>query len=85
MTLTEIADKLKEHVDTKGYLDIGTGVEKAMGVSKEDLQTAVCMLEELGYVILFVKVSQSGTEKSLVVKLLASPETTYKDLVIKLK
>ena len=85
MTLTEIANKLKEHVDIKGYLDIGTGIETSLGVSKEDLNTAVSMLVKNDYVVLFVTVEQVGSDKTMLLKLLASPGTTYKDLVVKMK
>ena len=44
-----IAKILKEQVDTKGMIDVGTGVERELGVSKEKLNQALAMLEVEGY------------------------------------
>ena len=43
------ADFLKETVDSKGMIDVGAGVEKELGISKEKLNQALYMLEREGY------------------------------------
>ena len=48
-TASRIADVLKEQVEERPYLDIGEGVELQLGVSKEQLNTAVEMLKQEGY------------------------------------
>ena len=83
--MNELATLLKEQVDTKGYIDVGTGVENPLGVGIGELRTAVHMLKEQGYVVLTVKVKRNDSDDDVLVKLLASPGTTYKDLVVKLK
>lgn len=45
----ETANFLKKHVDEKGMIDIGTGVERELGISKEKLNQAVFLLEKEGY------------------------------------
>ena len=83
--MNKLASKLKEAVDTKGYIDVGSGVEEHLGVSKEEMVEALSILEKEGYVLLAVIVNQLGAEENVLVKLLASPGTTYKDIVVKMK
>ena len=45
----ETADFLKKQVDEKGMIDVGTGVEKELGISKEKLNTALFILGKEGY------------------------------------
>ncbi len=40
---------LKKHVDEKGMLDVGSGVERELGISKEKMKEALYMLEREGY------------------------------------
>lgn len=42
-------DVLKKHVDEKGMIDVGTGVERELGISKEKMKEALYMLEREGY------------------------------------
>ena len=44
----ETADFLKKQIEEKGIIDIGPGVEKTLGVSREKLNQAVYMLEMEG-------------------------------------
>ena len=43
------ADFLRKQVDEKGMIDIGAGVERELGISREKLNQAVMMLELEGY------------------------------------
>lgn len=43
------ADFLREQIDKKGMIDVGTGVERELGISKEKLNEALYILEREGY------------------------------------
>lgn len=45
----EIAAELKKHVDEKRMVDVGAGVERELGVSKEMMKNALYLLEREGY------------------------------------
>lgn len=71
---------LADQVDKKGYIDVGTGVEHHMGVSRTKLNTAVALLEEKGYTTHYVKVEQLGTGQQTTIKVLAKPDTPYSEV-----
>jgi hypothetical protein len=75
-----VAGMLKDNVASKGLIDIGVGVENQIGVSETKLKTAVAMLEEEGYKVYKRQVEQLGTGKQTTLKVLASPESEYKDV-----
>lgn len=74
------ANVLKENVDKKKYIDIGTGVERYLGVSKDKLDTSVEMLKEKGYTVHNIKVEQLGTGQYTTIKVLAEPGATLRDV-----
>lgn len=78
--LENTADMLKESVDSKGFIDIGAGVENQIGVSREKLQTAASMLQQEGYTVHYVKVQQLGTGQFTTIKVLAPPNTPYSEV-----
>lgn len=43
------AEFLKKRIDEKGMVDVGTGVERELNISKEKLNTALYLLEREGY------------------------------------
>lgn len=45
----ELADSLKEIVDKKKYVDVGSGVEVELGVSKQKLNEALYIMQREGY------------------------------------
>lgn len=47
----ETADYIKEQIDKKGMIDVGTGVERELNISREKLNQALKLLEEEGYPI----------------------------------
>ena len=55
----ELAERLKQQVDEKTYLDVGVGVEFQLGVNNTQLKTAVAMLEEQGYKKHLLRVEQA--------------------------
>ncbi len=81
--LQTIASKLKDEVDSGGFIQIGTGVENYLNVSATRLRTAVSKLQELGYKVHSVQVDQLGTSvgKKTLVKVLTPPGTTYRDVI----
>lgn len=78
--LQTTASMLKDQVDKKDYVDIGTGVENHIGVSKTKLDTAVAMLREEGYTVHYVKVQQLGTGQQTTIKVLAKPDVPYSEV-----
>ena len=43
------ADFIREQIETKGMIDVGVGVERELGISKEKLKEALYILEREGY------------------------------------
>jgi len=78
--LESTSNMLKDQVDKKSYIDVGSGVEHHLGISKEKLGTAVARLKEEGYTIHYVKVEQLGTGQQTTIKVLAAPDTTYSEV-----
>jgi DNA-binding CsgD family transcriptional regulator len=79
--LQSTANMLRQQVEEKGAIDIGTGVELHVGVSDTKLRTAVAMLQEEGYVVHQVKINQIGTGKQTTIKVLAKPDQPWSELV----
>lgn len=78
--LTATSDMLKREVGDKGYIDIGSGVETHLNVSKTKLGNAVAMLKEEGYKVHYVKVPQLGTGKETTIKVLSKPDVPYSEV-----
>ena len=75
------AEFLRKQVDEKGMIDIGTGVERELGISKEKLDQAVMMLEFEGYHKYgggVAQVNNPGKQTNL--KVLAAPDKEWKDM-----
>ena len=75
------ADYLKKQIDEKGMLDVGTGVERELNVSKEKLNQALAILEAEGYPVYGAGVPQvtnPGRQTNL--KVLCPPGTQHKDI-----
>lgn len=79
--LQATATMLKDHVDKKTYVDIGSGVEQLVGVSETKLNTAAAVLREQGYMVHTIPVQQLGTGKNTNVKVLCPPGTTWGDVM----
>ncbi len=80
--ITETADFLKNRMNEVKYLDISTGAEQELGISKQRLSTAVAKLEKEGYVTYNVQIDQLGTEygKKTTLTVLAPKGTEYRDV-----
>jgi len=79
--LQNTAQQLKDRVDSGAYIDVGTGVEHHLGISRQKLDTAVALMREQGYSYEKVQVDQLGTSHKTTLKVLAPPGTTYRDIV----
>lgn len=74
-------DILKKAVDTKGMIDVGTGVEKELQISKEKLNQALYMLERDGYEVYGGGVPQvTNPGKQTNIKVLCPPGTEHKEI-----
>lgn len=82
--ISNVAAMLREEVDKYGYVDVGSGVEKLphIGISDTRLKTALTHLRADGYEVINVQVDQLGTApgNKTLVKVLAKPGTTYKEV-----
>lgn len=78
--LISTRDSLKRQMADGRPIDIGTGVENHLGVSRTRLNTAIAMLKEEGYDVKYLKVEQLGTGHETNVKVLTPPGMSYGDL-----
>lgn len=78
--LLSTSNMLRDQVSEKKYLDIGTGVEHQVGLSSTKFATSVAVLQEEGYKIHYLKVTQLGTGKQTTLKVLTAPDVTYSEV-----
>jgi DNA-binding NarL/FixJ family response regulator len=71
---------LKEAVKNKGYIDVGIGVERHLGISRSKLQTAVFAMKDQGYKVHYVPVEQLGTGKKTHIMVLTDKDKTYSNV-----
>ena len=72
------AEFLKEQIDKKGMIDVGTGVERELGISKEKLNQALYME---GYPVYGGGVPQvTNPGKQTNIKVICPPGTEHKDI-----
>ena len=77
----ETADFLKKQIDEKGMIDVGTGVERELGISKEKLRQALYILEKEGYPVYEGGIPQAtnpGQQTNQ--KVICPPGTPHKDI-----
>lgn len=78
------ANFLKKQVDEKGMIDVGVGVERELGISKEKLKTALYILEMEGYNTFGGGVPQvNNPGKQTNIKVLCPPDTPFKTITDK--
>lgn len=74
------ADFIKEQIAKKGPVDIGSGVEIELGISKEKMKQAVALLEAEGYVVQSGRVEQATNKGQwTTIKAISPPGTDPKD------
>lgn len=75
------ADFLRKQIDEKGMIDVGTGVERELGISKEKLNQALYILEMEGYPVYGGGVPQvTNPGKQTNIKVICPPGTEHKDI-----
>lgn len=75
------ADFIKKQIDEKGMIDVGTGVERELGVSKERLNEALYLLEREGYPIYKGGIPQATNPgKQINQKVICPPGTEHKEI-----
>lgn len=75
------AEFLKQQVAEKGMIDVGTGVERELGISKEKMNQARYILEMEGYPIYGGGVPQvTNPGKQTNIKVLCPPGTEHKEI-----
>ena len=79
--LMSTANMLRGQVDSKGFVDVGKGVEYHVGISRDKLDKAIEVVKQQGYSVETVQINQLGTQNKTLVKVLAPPGTTYRDIV----
>ena len=76
-----VAKLLKKHIDEKGMIDVGAGIERELGVSKEKMIQALYMLELEGYPTYSGGVDQvTNAGKRTTIKVIGPPGTEHKDI-----
>jgi hypothetical protein len=75
------ADILKKMCDEKGMLDVGAGVEKELGISRQKLDEALAILKEEGYPTNGGRVPQvTNPDGQTTIKVLCPPGTEHKEI-----
>lgn len=81
--LQTIANMLQSHVDKKGMIDIGKGVEHHVGVTRNRFDAAVAILKEQNYTVHTIYVEQANLPGQFTpLKVLAKPGITSKDVKV---
>jgi len=75
------AEFLKKQVDEKGMIDVGVGVERELGISKEKIKQALYILEMEGYEVYGGGVPQATNPgKQTNIQVLCPPGTEHKEI-----
>lgn len=75
------AEFLKKQVDEKGMIDVGVGVERELGISKEKMKQALYILEMEGYEVYGGGVPQvTNPGKQTNIQVLCPPGTEHKEI-----
>lgn len=75
------SDYLKSKIEEKGMLDVGAGVERELGISKERLKQALDMLEAEGYPVYGGRLEQvTNPGRHTTVKVIGPKGTEHKDI-----
>lgn len=81
--LAAVQNILKDQLGSDGYLDIGSGNELYVGMSRTKFDVALAGLRNEGYVVENIQVDQVGSKgQKTVVQVLGHEGTTYKDIVV---
>ena len=76
-----VAATIKKHIDEKGMIDVGSGIERELGTSKEKLKQALYMLELEGYPTYAGGVAQvTNAGKQTTIKVICPPGTKHSEI-----
>lgn len=76
-----VANMLQDQIETKPYLDVGKGVERQLGITKTQLDTAIAMCEQEGYKLHAFKVEQQTNPGNYTeIKVLTKGDIPYKEV-----
>ena len=81
MEAQKTADFIREQINTKGMIDVGTGVERELNISREKLNQALSILESEGYPIYkggIPQVTNKGQQTNQ--KVICPPGTEHKEI-----
>lgn len=75
------SDFIKKQIDEKGFIDVGSGVERELGISRERLNQSLELLEREGYPVYGGRIPQATNKgKFTTVKVVCPPGTEHKDI-----
>lgn len=75
----EIADFIKDKIDTKGMIDVGSGVEAELGITATKLNRALSLLQDDGYIVVSGGIKQpTNPGQQTTQKVICPPGTPYK-------
>lgn len=75
------ADFIKKQIDEKGMIDVGVGVERELGISKEKLNEALYILEKEGYPVYKGGIPQTTNPgKQINQRVICPPGTEHKEI-----
>jgi len=80
-TARETADFIKSQIDSRGMIDVGTGVERELNISKENLEKALYLLEREGYPVYkggIPQLTNPGQQTNQ--KVICPPGTEHKEI-----
>lgn len=77
----QTAEFIKKQIDEKGMIDVGVGVERELGISKEKLNQALALLEAEGYELYGGRVPQvTNPNQMTTLKVICPLGTEHKDI-----
>lgn len=75
------SDFIKKQIDEKGFIDVGSGVERELNISRERLNQSLELLEREGYPVYGGRIPQATNKgKFTTVKVVCPPGTEHKDI-----
>ena len=77
----QTAEFIKKQIDERGMIDVGVGVERELGISKEKLNQALAILEGEGYKLYGGRIPQvTNSNQMTTLKVICPPDTQHKDI-----
>lgn len=82
LTVVEVVDHLRKQVDEKKLVDISSGAEEILGVSRPRFSAAVVLLtRNERYEVVRILANQKDPGVKTALKILATPGTSYRDVI----